>query len=80
MGKYMLWGDYLNPETRTILSIFYIAGVPHQMTEVDTLKGEHKLQTYLSVNPTGTIPMITDGGYKIMGGSQVFLNYLCNSQ
>ena len=68
-GKYMLWGDYMNSETRTILSIFFIANVPHQLTEVDTLKGDHKAQAYLSINPTGSIPMITDGGYKIMGGS-----------
>ncbi len=24
--------------------------------------------------------MITDAGYKVLGGSQVMLNYICNSQ
>lgn len=50
------------------------------MEEIDTLKGDHKGPSYLAVNPTGGIPMITDGGYKVLGGSQVLLNYLCNSQ
>mmetsp|Transcript_13737 Transcript_13737/g.13450 ORF Transcript_13737/g.13450 Transcript_13737/m.13450 type:complete len:90 (-) Transcript_13737:344-613(-) len=47
---------------------------------VDTMRNEQKNQSYLAVNPTGSIPMVTDGGYKVLGGSQVLLNYICNSQ
>ena len=76
----MLWGDYLSAETRTILSILTISGVPYSFQLVDTLRNEQKAQSYLAVNPTSTIPMVTDGGFKVLGGSQVLLNYICNSQ
>eukprot|EP00350_Pseudokeronopsis_sp_OXSARD2_P010181 CAMPEP_0170556502 /NCGR_PEP_ID=MMETSP0211-20121228/17124_1 /TAXON_ID=311385 /ORGANISM="Pseudokeronopsis sp., Strain OXSARD2" /LENGTH=186 /DNA_ID=CAMNT_0010866867 /DNA_START=151 /DNA_END=711 /DNA_ORIENTATION=- len=44
------------------------------------MRNEQKNQSYLAVNPTGSIPMVTDGGYKVLGGSQVLLNYICSSQ
>jgi hypothetical protein len=28
-GKLTVWGDYFNSDTRTILSILFIAGIPH---------------------------------------------------
>lgn len=47
-GKLTIWGDYFNSDTRTILSILYIAGVPHAMEEVDQFKGDHKKDSYLA--------------------------------
>lgn len=32
------------------------------------------------MNPSGQIPMLTEGHFKILGGSNIFLIYLCNSQ
>lgn len=34
-GKLTVWGDYFNSDTRTILAIVNIAGVPHQLEEID---------------------------------------------
>jgi len=34
-GKLTVWGDHFNSDTRTILSILNIAGVPHQLEIVD---------------------------------------------
>lgn len=78
-GKLTVWGDYFNADTRTILAILYMAGVPHAMEEVDQFKGDHKKESYLAQNPSGQIPMITEGGFKILGGNNIFLIYLCNS-
>lgn len=34
-GKLTVWGDYFNSETRTVLAILQIAGVPHSLEEID---------------------------------------------
>lgn len=47
-GKLTVWGDYFNSDTRTILAILYIAGIPHAMEEVDQFKGDHKKESYLA--------------------------------
>ena len=78
--KLTVWGDYFNADTRTILTILNIAGVSHNIEEVDMFKGDHKKDSYLSQNPSGQIPMLTEGGFKILGGNNIFLLYLCNSQ
>ena len=78
-GKLTVWGDYFNSDTRTILSIINIAGVPYSLEEVDQFKGDHKKDSYLAINPSGQIPMITEGSFKILGGNNIFLIYLCNS-
>jgi len=78
-GRLTIWGDYFNSDTRTILSVLYIAGVPYQLEEIDMFKGDHKKDSYLAINPSGQIPMITEGSFKILGGNSIFLIYLCNS-
>lgn len=77
--KLKVWGDYFNADTRTILSILNIAGVAHDIQEVDMFKGDHKKEFYIQQNPSGQIPMLTEGGFKILGGNNIFLLYLCNS-
>lgn len=47
-GKLTVWGDYFNSETRTIIAILNIAGVPFTIQEVDLFKGEHKQASYLA--------------------------------
>ena len=42
-----VWGDYFNSDTRTILSILHIAGIPHAIEEVDQFRGDHKKESYL---------------------------------
>ena len=39
-GKLTVWGDFFSADTRTILSILYIAGVPYNLEEVDQFKGD----------------------------------------
>ena len=74
-----VYGDFFNSDTRTILSLLYIAGVPHQFQEVDTFKGDHKKEPYIAINPTSQIPLIQEGGFKVIGGSHITLQYLCSS-
>lgn len=75
-GKLIVWGDYFNSDTRTLLAILEIAGVAYDFKEVDTFKDDHKKPEYLLHNPAGQIPMITESSYKILGGSNHIVLYL----
>jgi len=59
-----------------------ICGVPNKMNIIDTLNSENKQEGYLKVNPTGTVPTITDikGNQYVLGGFSIYINYLCNHQ
>jgi glutathione S-transferase len=52
--------------------------VKHEFHNVDQFKGDHKKEPYLSLNPTGSIPTLTEGRFLVLGGYLVFLNYLGN--
>lgn len=43
----MVWGDYFNSDTRTLLSILSISGVPFELKEIDTFKEEQKKPEYI---------------------------------
>ena len=36
-------------------------GVPYQLEFVDMLKGEHKAERFVALNPMGKLPILTDG-------------------
>ena len=55
-----------------------MGGVPHEYHPVDQFKGDHKKEEYLKINPTGSLPTVTEGRFLILGGYLVFLNYLVN--
>ena len=68
-GGLNIYGDFFNPDTRTILAVVDIAGVSYNFNLVDHLAKENTKEPYTSVNPTGQIPMISQGGFKILGGA-----------
>lgn len=73
-----VYGDYFSPETRTLMTMIEMGQVPHNFHAVDQFKGDHKREEYLKLNPTGSMPTITEGRFLILGGYLVFLNYLVN--
>src|SRR5437868_2018667 len=77
-GVLTVWGDYFSPETRTILTMLTLGQVKHEFQAVDQFKGEHRKDQYLAINPTGSLPTITEGRFLILGGYLVFLTYLAN--
>ena len=77
-GVLTIWGDYFTPETRTIVAILQMCSIKFEFHSVDQFKGEHKKEEYLAMNPTGSIPTLTEGRFLILGGYLVFLNYLAN--
>lgn len=52
-----------------------LAGINHELVEVDLLAGEHKKEPFLSLNPAGQVPVIEDGE-TVISDSNAILVYL----
>ena len=57
-----------------------VCGIPYKLEVVDSLKLQNKAEPYLSVNPSGTIPTITSGDYKVIGNFISFYMFLTSTQ
>jgi glutathione S-transferase len=52
-----------------------LMGLPHELIDVDLLKGAHKTPEFLRLNPFGQVPVLDDGG-TIVCDSNAILVYL----
>jgi len=52
-----------------------LAGISHELVNVDLLAGEHKEEPFLTLNPAGQVPVIEDGD-TIISDSNAILVYL----
>jgi glutathione S-transferase len=52
--------------------------MPHVLHEVDTLKDDNNRDPYLKENPTGQVPTMLHGNFKIIGATNIFLGYLAS--
>ena len=52
-----------------------LAGINHELIDVDLLSGEHKKPPFLSLNPAGQVPVIEDGS-TVVADSNAILVYL----
>lgn len=52
-----------------------LAGIKHDLIDVDLMTGEHKKEPFLTLNPSGQVPVIEDGG-TIVSDSNAILVYL----
>lgn len=52
-----------------------LIGIGHELVDVDLLKGEHKKEPFLSLNPAGQVPVIEDGE-TVVADSNAILIYL----
>ena len=75
-----VYGDWFDPDTRTIMVLLRIAGVECNFTEIDQLQNQHKQNDYLDINPIGQVPTLVEGHDKVFGATKVFISYLCNSK
>lgn len=57
-----------------------LASIPHNFIPYDILKGDTKSPKFLAVNPTGSIPFIEDGDYRVFGGNVGIYGYICKSK
>ena len=52
-----------------------LAGINHDLIDVDLMSGEHKKQPFLSLNPSGQVPVLEDGE-TVISDSNAILVYL----
>ena len=78
-NKIAVWGDYFDVETRTLLAILQMTDTPYIFNELDTLKEEHMKEPYFSENPTGNIPMMIQGQFKVIGESGISIGFLAST-
>lgn len=52
-----------------------LAGINHELVDVDLLAGEHKKDPFLTLNPAGQVPVIEDGD-TVIADSNAILVYL----
>jgi glutathione S-transferase len=54
-----------------------LLGLPHELVDVDLMKGEHKAPAFLKLNPFGQVPVLDDNGV-IVFDSNAILVYLAH--
>ncbi|MFN0313834.1 MAG: glutathione S-transferase family protein [Burkholderiales bacterium] len=52
-----------------------LMGLPHELIDVDLMKGAHKSADFLKLNPFGQVPVLDDGG-TVVSDSNAILVYL----
>lgn len=59
-GGLTIYGDYFDSDTRTIVTLLNIVDQNFKFNEIDIFQGQQAKADFLSVNPLGTIPVVTD--------------------
>ena len=60
-----LYGVYLSQPVRTVAMFCKLNNIAYEHTPIRPMGGENKTAEYLAISPTGTIPGITHGDFKL---------------
>lgn len=70
-----LYGHELSGNSYKVKLLLALLGVDYEWVKVDLLKGEHKSQDFLALNPFGQVPVLIDDSTTI-ADAQAILVYL----
>jgi glutathione S-transferase len=70
-----LYGHPLSGHAHRVQLFLSLLQLPHEVVEVDLLRGEHKRPEFLAMNPLGQVPVIEDGDLTL-ADSNAILVYL----
>lgn len=77
----VVWGDYINSDTRTILAILEICNEKHTFKSLDTLRNKHlQDKEFATLNPTFDIPLMNELNFSVISGPMQFVNYLIQTR
>ncbi|KAG2260471.1 hypothetical protein Bca52824_079765 [Brassica carinata] len=62
---YKVYGNPFSTSTRRVLAVLLEKGLSYESITVDLKSGEHKTESFLSLNPFGQIPVFVDGNIKL---------------
>ncbi|EPS69720.1 hypothetical protein M569_05047 [Genlisea aurea] len=70
-------GNPFSPATQRVLVCLAEKEIEHEFVVIDLMKGEHKAQQFLTLNPFGQVPALEDGDLKLFE-SRAINQYLAN--
>ena len=74
-----LHGHELSGNSTKVRLLLDLAGIPYEWVRVDLMKGEHKGEAFLALNPFGQVPLLEDGDITL-ADAQAILYYLAARQ
>jgi glutathione S-transferase len=74
-----LHGHELSGNSYKARLLLELLGVPYEWVRVDLIKGEHKSEAFLALNPFGQVPVLEDGS-TTLADAQAILYYLATRQ
>ena len=73
-----IWGDHFNQDTRALLAACQMADTEIDFELIDTIDGQNNKAPYIEMNPSATIPMLSQGHSKVIGDGISIFNYILN--
>jgi len=74
-----LHGHELSGNSTKVRLLLDLAGIPYEWVRVDLMKGEHKGEAFLALNPFGQVPVLEDGDITL-ADAQAILYYIAARQ
>ena len=74
----LLYGDLMSAPVRTVVQIARLAGVPHEVREVDLMKGEQRGAEFTAKFPAQRLPALEHDGV-FSGESHAILRYMAST-
>ncbi|GAB2901695.1 glutathione S-transferase N-terminal domain-containing protein [Paralcaligenes sp. KSB-10] len=78
-GQMRLYYHPVSSNSRRVLLTAIILGAKLELITVDLLKGEHKFEAYLQINPNGKVPLLDDDGFRLWE-SHAIMQYLADKE
>ncbi|KAJ9467996.1 Inactive glutathione S-transferase D3 [Diplonema papillatum] len=77
-GKVQLFLARLSPNCHGPWLVLRMAGIEHELRDVDLGQGEQMKPDFLSMNPTHTVPLIRDADGTCVWEGNAIMRYLCS--
>lgn len=73
-----LHGNVIDNSSRSVMAICKLSNVPLMVNQINYLDLQGT-KAFQKINPSGHIPMLEEGQYKVLGGDHIIYIYLCRS-
>ena len=77
--EFTIHGHILDNTSRSLKVACNISGKQVNFNSIDFINGKNNEARFLAINPTGHIPVIEEGQFKILGGNHIIFVYLAKN-
>ena len=75
--SFTIYGHIIDNASRSLKMACDFSQKQAAWNEIDFIKQANTDSRYTAINPTGHIPMVEEGQFKVLGGNHVIYVYLC---